>query len=293
MLAEVLTKERGLAQGSGIQSLVATLFLSRDWRASRLVALAGYFDAAGHEADQKFVVVAGFISSPDDWIDFDRLWRARLAKDGLEYFHATEFAHSVLQFDGWRDQKDKRIALSSDLMDIIRSHAYEKFGCVVVNRVLAEEMSEETKKEFLINAYSLGGRSCAADVRTWQRSWGGKFVPELVFEDGDIGKGFLRNTLLRDGFAEPLFRPKKDQVTDDGLIIPALTPLQAADWLAYEVFLATKAKRVKRWPMEQFLLKHGSIGIYAPHNMKTLELALTTPPGEIMLEPIEEDWELP
>jgi len=254
---------------------------------------SGYFDASGHEADQRFVIVAGFISSPDDWIDFDKHWRARLAKDGLEYFHAEEFAHSREQFaDGWKGNHLRRNSLSNDLMEIISAHTYEKFGCVVVNQVLAAEMTEETRTQFLINAYSLGGRSCAADVRRWQLGWGGKTVPELVFEDGDIGKGLLRKVLLRDGFAEPLFGPKKDQVSGDGLIIPALTPLQAADWLAYEVFLASKSQSINRWPMQQFLLKPGSVGLYSPHDLQALELALTTPPGQIILVPIEEEWDL-
>ncbi|MGB9488269.1 MAG: hypothetical protein WCD04_19420, partial [Terriglobia bacterium] len=59
------------------------------------------FDASGHESDQLIMVVAGFISSVDDWTDFSKKWKERLAEDGLEYFHTKEFSD-------WRLDDDPR-----------------------------------------------------------------------------------------------------------------------------------------------------------------------------------------
>jgi len=61
-------------------------------------------------------------------------------------------------------------------------------------------------------------------------------VPELVFEDGDAGKGELISILRRDGFSAPVFQPKRDRVDADGTIVKCAIPLQAADLLAFELF---------------------------------------------------------
>jgi hypothetical protein len=249
------------------------------------MALAAYFDASGHQEDQKYLVVAGFVSSPKEWINFDRFWTERLKKDGLQYFHANEFAQSVGQFNGWRGDEKRRRSLSEDLMAIIKSHVFRMFGCIVINKVLAEDMSKETRDKWLINAYSLAGRDCVGKLRIWQveQRWN-NVVPELIFEDGDIGKGLLSKALVRDGFSEPIFRPKKDRVMSNGSIRKGLSPLQPADWLAYEFFLATKTKNVDRWPLQQFILTPGfdAIGIIAPENLQLLSAMLTTPLNEIV-----------
>ena len=61
------------------------------------------FDASGNKTDQTILLVAGFVSSVEQWMDFDRDWRKRLEDDGIEYFHATEFAHSRGAFEGWKN----------------------------------------------------------------------------------------------------------------------------------------------------------------------------------------------
>src|ERR1039458_1092492 len=66
-----------------IDPLPKFAYLSGDFSNIILAMMTACFDASGHERDQRFLVVAGFVSSVDDWIDFDRLWRDRLAKDGL------------------------------------------------------------------------------------------------------------------------------------------------------------------------------------------------------------------
>jgi hypothetical protein len=258
------------------------------------MALAAYFDASGHQDDQKYLVVAGFVSSPQEWINFDRLWTGRLRKDGIQYFHANEFAHSINQFAGWRDDKKRRESLCSDLMEIIKRHVFRMFGSVVINKVLNEELPERTREEYLINAYSLAGRGCAADLRLWLLKERWRTVPELIFEDGDIGKGLLRETLLRDGFSEPVFLPKKDTVKKDGMVIKGLTPLQPADWLAYEMFLASKSKNVERWPLQQFLNTPGydTVGIYSPADLQAIRAEMHTPRDQV-LRPVPktpEDW---
>lgn len=88
--------------------------------------LAAYFDAGGDQVDQRYLVVAGFVAPLTSWVDFEKRWRERLAADGLKYFHAVEFAHSRKEFDGWRDDEQRRRNLLSDLMEIIKTHVSRK-----------------------------------------------------------------------------------------------------------------------------------------------------------------------
>jgi hypothetical protein len=271
--------------GSGFQNLVSALYPQRLWGNVWLMALAAYFDASGHEADQKCVVVAGFVSSVEVWAELETLWTERLGKEGVKYFHAGEFAHSTGQFDGWRGDTARRNALTGDLMEILKPRVFRKFGHVVIREALGE-MSGENKEKFLVTAYSLTGRSCAADLRKYLAREKWQTAPELIFEDGDIGKGKLRDTLLRDGFAEPLFKPKKDRVLKSGLTELGVVPLQTADWLANEMFQAIKQNRRDRWPMKEFETTPGRLGVYTSADVKALDTEMNTPLDRIM-KPIE------
>jgi hypothetical protein len=196
-----------------------------------------YFDASGSEAGQPALAIGGFLASTEQWYSFEKQWVKRLADDDLEYFHASEFNGCSGQFkSGWRGNEERRTGLIVDLVAIIQGHAGRKFGSVVVNRALSSVLSPQDRKEWHLCAYSLAGRTCAARVRQWTIAEHLKSVPELVFEDGDAGKGELISILRRDGFSAPVFQPKRDRVDADGTIVKCAIPLQAADLLAFELF---------------------------------------------------------
>ncbi len=94
-----------------------------------------------------------------------------------------------------------------------------------------ERMSEELRVEFLLNPYSLGGRTCENLARHWSlKEWK---APEMkiaiVFEAGDVGQGKLRLSLIeKSGHIPPTFRPNRDTPCADGYIEPGFIPLQAA-----------------------------------------------------------------
>ena len=229
------------------------------------------FDAGGSQHDQQFLVVAGFVSSNDTWTKFDRLWRERLAEDGIRYFHMEEFAHFRGEFrNGWRDKETKRKSLLSDLLDIIRSHAFRKFGCAIDHKQLTDVITKKEREKYLLDAYSFAGLYCAHQVNQWRVTERLSTQPDLVFEDGDLGKGHLIDRLKKDGFGTPIFRLKKDTEIS-GYNSLAFTPLQAADFLAYEIFLANKRwdnpDYKVRWGMIQF---HSMIGHLVKYDLKDL-----------------------
>jgi hypothetical protein len=156
------------------------------------------FDAGGSQHDQDFLVVAGFISSADVWLKFDSAWRDRLAQDGLSYFHMVDFAQSRGKFkEGWKNNERRRQRLLADLMDIIQKHAFRKFGCAVDNEMFLRHLSKERRGEYFLDAYALAAMDCTAQVLRWCKT---QPAPEFykvrfVFEDGDLGKGKLNQTI--------------------------------------------------------------------------------------------------
>lgn len=242
--------------------------------------LVGAFDASGKE-DQRCLVVAGFISSAADWQSFHTQWTERLKADGLTHFHMVDFAHSQGEFIGWKDDETHRRNLLAGLMEIIQSHVYRKFGCVIENSEF-DQLSEENQREFGLNAYSLAGRTCVADVSKWKKQEGLSHVPTgYVFEEGDEGAGELSRRMFEDGHSQPHFLPKKDRTGPDGSPINAYTPLQAADMFAYELAKPFKdllegKPRVEsfRWGFNQFDHIPGEPGYYSPKNLVELNVAL-------------------
>lgn len=243
------------------------------------------FDAGGDDGTA-YVTVAGFVSSMKDWDEFSLKWKARLDRDGIEFFRAVDANSFRGPFGHWRDLPNRdqlRRELFADLMKLIKSHAYRKFGCTIYNKQFRTTINE-ARREFVESAYSLAARTCEKYARTWViQDW--KSSPDLpvafVFEAGDPGQARLRERLVKDaGRIPPTFRPKLDVVRPDGMIERGFVPLQAADWLAWELNRgsrdadsgAIKSENELRWPMQEFLGNPaGHLGFYSAENLASLD----------------------
>lgn len=251
-----------------------------EWGEVQLVMLTAAFDAGGDEA-RPILTVAGFVSSAKDWDEFSRLWKERLAVEGIEYFRAVEAAHFRKQFQPWHDNPNKeawRKQLFSDLMDILIRRVYRKFGCTIINNNF-HLLSEENKSYYHFGAYSVAGRTCDKQVREWASENQIRSPIELVFEAGDEGQVELQARILVDTGRAPIFRPKKDTVREDGGIDYGFVPLQAADWLAYELSNATEKHEGGRlgefrWPLQQFERIHGEPTTYTEKDMEQMDVNL-------------------
>jgi hypothetical protein len=253
-----------------IEHFAKSIWLN-DWRTGWLLMLTACFDASGHPT-QRSVLVAGFIASVPDWIDFEKAWINRLSGDGLAFFHMHEFAQSVGQFKGWEGQEIRRRKLLADLYGIIQSHAFRKFGTAILNSELDTVITTEAQQEFNISAYGLAGRGVVENVMQWASTEQIRSV-EFVFEAGDLNQGHLVNLMNTDGLPIPSFKPKRDTVTKFGLMIPGFVPLQAADILAYEYRLALErdAASPARWGYEQFDKMPGEIRKFTIADLQRLK----------------------
>lgn len=265
---------------SGIEHFAKSIALSRVcWPEVIFLMFTACFDASGTEHDRRFLVVAGFVSTADLWTQFDEGWRKRLREDGLSYFHMVEFAQSSGQFkDGWKGNESRRRKLLSDLMEILQRYAFRKFGCCIENKLLQDHLSDERKNQYHLRTFSLAGYYCAVQVHQWHNETHPRNPVKLVYEDGDLGKGDLIKRLKEDGYGTPDFEPKKDTPTKLGMR-PAFTPLQAADFLAYEIALGAKhmelPERETRWGLEVFNRIPGGLAKHNQNDFEKLEQDLT------------------
>lgn len=253
-----------------------------------MAMLTSVFDASGDKRTA-VLAVAGFLSSESDWASFSEQWSRRLDKDGIEFFRAVDAAAFQGPFEHWQDRSDcerLRQALFKDLMDILKSHVYHRFGCVVINRSF-DKMSEELRKQFRLCAYSLAGLTCERHFRSYVlQEWHGSrpdMPVRMVFEHGDEGFGNLCHWLGSAKGTIPVSRAyKKDTIQDGGLKIHGFIPLQAADWLAYELGLSIrhlesgKLKKYSnlRWPMQEFTHILGDAGTYYANEVREVERKL-------------------
>lgn len=266
--------------GAAIEHFAKTAWIGR-WRDGQLVMLTACFDASGHPEQQKSLVVAGFVATPEQWIDFDMAWRKRLAEDSLPYFHMQEFAQFSGPFsDGWRDNESRRRALLSSLYDIIFTHAFRKFGTAVVNAQLTAIITKLQQRNFFTTAYGISGRGVIHNVIRWASVEGFSSV-EFVFENGDLNKGHLLKLVEKDGLPTPSFKPKQDTKTSCGLTIPGFSPLQAADILAYEYrLILERPPHSPRWGYTQFDKMPGEVRKYSWADLRRIRTAMSA--GEAM-----------
>jgi hypothetical protein len=248
------------------------------------VMLTFAFDAGGDDGTD-YLTVAGFASGQDDWDEFSQRWKTRLDKDGIEFFRAVDANSFRGPFQHWFDLPNRielRRALFADLMELIKSHTYRKFSCTIVNKEF-QSTNNETRRQFARNAYCVAARTCEKYARLWViNEW--KMCPDMpmaiIFEAGDQGQSDLQERLRKDQGQFPAnFRPKKDTLCEGGRVERGFVPLQAADWLAWELNRAVRDydKGVRsesglRWPMQQFLGRpDGFLGIYTPENLRNMD----------------------
>jgi hypothetical protein len=192
-----------------------------------------YFDASRNNP-VTVTVVSGWVAAVSAWERFETDWKILLAQYDIPYFHMREFAHSVGPFSSWKGQENKRANFLRKTVDVIGSNVLYGAACIVEHGAF-----EKVEKAYPLASlagvpYSLAGRDCVAHVNTWLRKAERDLPVEYFFENGDSGKGNLMRIMERDGLPSPQFKPSRDIPS----VEKGLTPLQAADFAAYEILKA-------------------------------------------------------
>ena len=185
-----------------------------------------YFDGSGSPDEGRALVVAGYLASSDQWLEFDREWFACLSAENVSSFHMRDFAHSRREFADWKNDEPRRKRFLERLIRIVKLRVRKSIGNAVIldayNRVDAEYMFHE----HIGPPYALCGMACIKDIYRWATKPKRNYkMPDCIFEDGDKHKKEFRQLIERfPDWPDPIFRPKKDR----------LAAFEAADLIAWE-----------------------------------------------------------
>lgn len=126
--------EASIVNYSPIQHLADAVFLNHNPRERYFVMVrvdtshTTYFDASGTRGTA-ILVVGGYISTVDDWKDFEREWQAALDRVGVPYFHMKKFSACRKPFDNKKwEREEYRKAFLDDLIEVLARNV--DFGLV-------------------------------------------------------------------------------------------------------------------------------------------------------------------
>jgi hypothetical protein len=99
-----------------------------------MAILTAYFDASGSPDEGRALVVAGYVSTVEQWREFDREWRSLLVREKVSQFHMRDFAHSLREFAEWKGDEPRRKRFLERLIGIIKRRVHKS----IANAVLLE-----------------------------------------------------------------------------------------------------------------------------------------------------------
>jgi len=208
-----------------------------------VIALSGYNAFFDRSADHDLqsvggTVVAGFVSTVEQWALWEKDWKAVLDEFHVRYFHMREFNSYNGEFTDskWREELHRRYFVAS-LAATIKNWAVASIADYMDHQIYrdANKLCETDK---IFNPYVECGRNCALHTQDFIRNKVKSDLPiSYVFERGDEGVGMLMDFMERCNLPCPTFkRPRVNpQNPDLDREDPPMIQLQAADLLAWEI----------------------------------------------------------
>jgi len=201
-----------------------------------MVMLSAYFDASTTQKGKPFVTVCGCLASVARWKTFQSKWQKILAKEGLPFFHMTDFEGYYGHYKGWTKER--------------HNHVFKKIAKAIVGRVdfafgrgVAHDDFEWAKTQNPIlshwSAFTYCAAQCLHAVAGWAIRHNHDGPIAYIFESGD---GFDRELNEFKALIESS-EHRMNRFRWAGLhILPKvmnnppypLTPLQSADVWAFE-----------------------------------------------------------
>jgi hypothetical protein len=207
-----------------------------------------HYDDSGTHPESSIALAACWVSTVDQWKDFERNWEELKQDEGFDTFHMTDFAAGEKKFAGWSDDKKRRVL---------------RRVCTIINtRVRVGYVASVTKKDYdeIITGrfrsyagkyhYSFAVRTCAGFVAGWRKKYEQKSSMKYVFDQMGKGKGEIMAVL------DAAIKQSKRESAVTG--VPPLTgygfedkklicPLQASDvaaWTSFQMFQHYVANRL-------------------------------------------------
>ena len=171
----------------------------------------------------------------------------------------------------------------------------ERTGCVsfasAIDSVSFNEMAiKRNLTKVYKNAYLFAVQDCISCVCHWCMNKQMRDPAEYILEAGDPKQGLLTEVMKIYNLPEPIFRRKIDKDP-----LRSILPLQAADFLAYEVsrgHAAILAKKELRYPLKEFMRMHYSEN-WGVHRKDDIEIFLSSSENARRLEALLGKWDGP
>lgn len=194
--------------------------------------LQGYFDESGTHDDSETLCVAGYLSTPAQWVEFEKEWRATLDYYGLAFFHMGKFTNGAQPYEDWKTEK--KAECFARLVGIINARTLLSIGhSFLVSRYCA--IFTPAARRVAGGPYGLAANCCIMDAAEYLRKENPEGWLRYTFESGARGAGeVLKNFQLNMRTPQ-----QKDHYRLLGLSFEdkrQFLPLQAADILAYELY---------------------------------------------------------
>jgi len=194
--------------------------------------LAAYVDESG-DLDTPVFVMAGYVSTEIKWKKFDREWKRVLRDFGVSYFHMKDLVRSKHEFTGWSQQR--KDDLIHRVVFVIKSNVMFCIGSALPMADYKKVVPADLRKK-IGHPYYLSLQHCIQSVLHHCSS---KSITEEVSFTFDEKAKFS-------GRAVQIYNSYKSgqAITKSGkaLLGPIafaddrnVTPLQAADIMAYEI----------------------------------------------------------
>jgi hypothetical protein len=217
-----------------------------------VVSLSGYsayFDASADGANTE-MLVAGYVSTLEEWSQFEISWKLVLAKYDVPFFKMSEFIGRRDEYSHpkWRVES-YRAQFIDELAQVIGGWTAASIACGM-KQELFDRYNAIYELDSRFNTYAICGRDCAAQVRKYLREEANSDLPiAFIFDRGDSGRGFLIDEMEASKLPSPVFkrsRPEPELDRDD----PYHVQLQACDFAAWEVRRGEKDLSEGKLPSE-------------------------------------------
>jgi len=189
--------------------------------------------------DDKGIVftVAGFLAKEDEWARLADRWATRCLQDGIDCYHATDCAN------GWNDflplSDEICIALNTDLITYLTETKLAGFAVSISNKDFSDVISSEPKARTILGSdpYYLAFQLFILQVCHEINQVYSEYPLAFVFEQNEKVSGRAKRVY------DDVRRENPELAACMGKLTYAdrrkLTPLQAADELAFEAMKNT------------------------------------------------------
>lgn len=207
-----------------------------------------YFDESYGKANA--YSVAGYVATVKQWAEFEREWKDLLKEFNVAYLHKRELEHLWGEFKYAQDwPKDEQRKLKEEVnrraCSIILRRVNAGFAASVYKADWQEFDKGRWAEALGESFYAAGALQCLKLVSSWIHRFNRNEPIRYVFERGAEGRDEVEKVLRQtektpearamSRMAGWSFESKKDEVVR-GVLHPAAIPLQAADFLAYEMY---------------------------------------------------------